>query len=186
MEKSLTILATLLLLLNFAIADDDNEFGSSSARIRFQGEVLASKGCTIENIDDVIDMGSIYKHQLISVGHSEWIEGSIELIDCSLDGYGHNMVDAIELTVESGDADEDNPDLWKNEGDAEGVGIEIRITTYASIIVGPNGTDEPIEQDVYKYGDTASYKIEGRMVKTSDSVEPGSVEAAIHFKLNYK
>lgn len=181
MKNTIFTLITILFLSPMAVAE--HEVDDHSGEIRFTGEILGSRGCTVMTGDyNAINLGSVYKDELKRNTHSEWGEGSIELSDCSLDD-----IEAVELTILDGDPSDEDDEIWENKGSAEGVGIEVQITGQnGAEKVTPQGTDEPIEAEIDEYNGTASYQIQGRMVKLSDDIEEGSVEATLRFEISYR
>lgn len=185
MKKTIITLLATLLFPTITIADYDIE--DNTGEIKFIGEIGGSRGCTITGLDDgIVQMPSIYADELKRQGHGDWAEKTIYLTDCVLDPeeYGYY----IELNILPGDASEENANLWRNEGDAQGVGIEITAeasTSASERDVPPEGTDDnPI--DLYFTGqDNPFFTIKGRMAATGSKIVAGSVETTISFEISY-
>lgn len=192
MKKAIITLMTTLLLPVIAIADY-YDLDGNTGELRFIGEIGGSRGCTITGLGDgIVQMPSVYADDFNrNGGTSGWGEITIYLTDCTIDPEEESY--GINLNILQGDANEDNPDLWKNGGDAEGVGIEIQLkitsdgTTNASnyTSVEPEGTgDYPFYLEYTGQRDP-SFTFRGRMVKAGSSVTAGSVETTVAFEISY-
>lgn len=169
------VLATVTFSAAFA------QSGSTTNSINFKGYVTDS-ACTVSPIEDV-DLGSISVKTLTAGQKGGWGTSEIIFTDCNLDVEGEAKT-KITLSVLAGGAADSAGDYWVNDGDAQGVGVEVQIAGKNIKPAGISGA-EAISLDIL--GDTVRTTVRGRTVKAgADSVAQGTVSARMNFVAEYK
>lgn len=170
----------LISVLTISTATFAQTSGSSSGNIVFEGTVTDA-ACSILPITPV-DLGSL-STKTLKGGNTAWGVSEIKFVDCNLDvKEAETKITKIELTTVAGAADPTKDALWANNGSADNVAVQVRISGKE---ITPAGVTQPILTNVQSNG-TASFGVSGRMVKTSDAVTPGTVSTSVRFVATYK
>lgn len=183
MKKLSLALITTLSLSTAAFA----QTAGSDGQIKFTGTVT-EKGCTIvAGNSATVDLGSMPKATLQKQKFGGWGTGQIKFVDCNLDLEKEGTaLQAVSITIQPGAKATFGTDLWANDGNATGVGIEVEIAGKNGMEkVSPAGVATPIEASIDKANGTATYNVRGRMAGDA-AVTAGSVDTTISFIASYK
>lgn len=155
--------------------------GTTTNSINFKGYVTDS-ACTVSPIEDV-DLGSISVKTLTAGTKGGWGTTEIIFSDCNLEA-GDEVKDKIHLSILPGAQAGTAANLWANDGDATGVGVEIEVAGKAVTPAGLSGSNEIVLNIL---GDTVKTTVRGRTVKSGDgAVTQGTVSARMNFVAEYK
>ncbi|GGZ77741.1 hypothetical protein GCM10007161_06240 [Ignatzschineria indica] len=185
-KLSLALVATLSLSTTAFAQDLPKATAGSDGQIKFTGTVT-EKGCTIvAGNSATIDLGSIAKGTLQKQKFGAWGTGEIKFVDCNLDVDDKDKLKAVTITIQPGKEATFGTNLWANNGNAQGVGIEVEVGGSKGLAqIPPTGTPDPIEANIDAVNGTATYSIRGRMAGDT-TVTAGSVETTISFVASYK
>lgn len=158
----------------------------ANGQIKFTG-TITEKGCTIvAGNSAIVNLGAMPKAALKN-SKGAWGESQLKFVDCNIDlQEGATPLQAVQLTITPGFNASFSPDLWANNGTAEGVGVEVQIADENGMQdVTPAGIAEPLVANIDPVNDSATYQVRGRMVG-DENVTAGSVESIISFVASYK
>lgn len=182
--KKLSLALVAALSLSTAVFAAETK--GSDGQIKFTGTVTEA-GCTIlAGNSATIDLGSMAKGTLQKQKFGAWGTGELKFVDCNLDVKEDAKLKAVSITIQSGAKADFGEDLWANNGNAQGVGIEIEIGGDNGLTpIPPTGSTEAIDAKIDPVNGNATYKIRGRMAGDA-SVTAGSVETTVSFTASYK
>lgn len=158
----------------------------ADGQIKFTG-TITEKGCTIVAGDSaIVRLGTMPKAALKN-SKGAWGESQLKFVNCNLDIVaGTDPLESVQLTINPGFNASFSPDLWANNGDAEGVGVEVEIADKDGMHkVTPAGITTPLVANIDPVNDSATYQVRGRMVGDAN-VTAGSVESIISFVASYR
>lgn len=152
--------------------------GYSTGDIKFTGTVNTAS-CSMDAVA-ALDLGDVSTRTLAAAGSSSQpAQTTIRFRDCSFESTEESK---IAITVDSAAAADGNASLYKNQGTALNVGVEL---TFDGLKLSPAGTTIP-ERAVGAAGGNTTFVVIGKMVALSADVTPGSVDGTVGFTARYK
>ena len=189
MKKILLTTSVLAALISSGTAFADTNKNFSTGTITFTGEIT-NVSCSFDNSNATVDLGKPSALVLTKDGDSSPL-ATTELIfsKCELGSTeGGNseipVVSQVAITVLEGTPvpNSSNPNLWKVNGSAENVGLEVQIADKVIPVAGLSAEDA-VTVDLVKAGNKV--KVGGKIVATGKAT-PGSVNAVVEIVATFK
>lgn len=155
-----------LLLANAASAAD-------TLTVTIKGTIQVAAKCDFEPVNP--DLGTVDSSVFTNIGDaSPWVDMNIKSKGCSPSTKGMNWTYGT-----LADADPNNPNLFKVNGDAKGIGIELKYTRGQSLKPGTAG----IYWNPRPAGGIYDHQI--RYVKTKDVIVGGNAGTTFTITIDY-
>lgn len=152
--------------------------GYSEGDIRFTG-IVNTASCSMDAVDP-LDLGTVSTRTLAGAGDSSRPEQTtIRFRDC---GFEDTEESIIAITIDSAAPAAGRPDLYRNQGTAGDVGVEL---TFDGTKLAPSGTIIP-DRSIGAAGGNVTFVVQGKIVALSDAVTPGTVDGIVGFTAEYK
>ncbi|MCY1697938.1 fimbrial protein [Lelliottia sp. SL45] len=152
-----------------------NAFADEGTALNISANIVASP-CTLseDTVHGKVPLGSFYTNELSNRGDATgWVPFALKLTECPV------TTTAVSV-VFTGDADESNPDFFKNMGSSSHVAIEIK-DTGGSIV--RNGATRTITVNP---SHDAVLDLQSRMVTPQGSATAGSVTGLVELSFSYQ
>lgn len=178
--------------LCFAVAGMMNSYSAlagpallSSAQLNFNGKVVAS-ACTITSDSKTVNVPLGGAGQTIEAstlapvgGATDWEKFSLKMSNCP------TTTTAVKATFTGNQADE-SAALYRNDGEAESVQIELTTDPGVDGTAVPLGNNASHEELVNAGDHTATFNLRARAISTHGDATPGDIKGAVQIAFTYR